>query len=85
MVRFMQERYGIDLSQKKQLIISRLSHSLKSRGFSSFRAFLDQLISKETSMPVRIAEEPLDCVADGTGIRLQGPPISSKNNYRRRT
>ena len=45
---------------------------------------LDQLISKETGMPVHIAESPLDCVADGTGKRLEGPPPSSKNNYRRR-
>ena len=46
MVRFIQDNYGIDLSQKRQLIVSRLSHSLKTRGFSSFREFMDRLISK---------------------------------------
>jgi len=33
---------------------------------------LDMLISKETGMPVSIAENPLDCVAMGTGKVLEG-------------
>ncbi len=32
---------------------------------------LDQLISHETGMPVKVAEEPLNCVAAGTGIVLE--------------
>lgn len=32
---------------------------------------LDKLISKETGMPVNVAETPLDCVADGTGKVLE--------------
>ncbi len=32
---------------------------------------LDELISLETGMPVRIADEPLDCVARGTGLALE--------------
>ena len=32
---------------------------------------LDQLIHEETGMPVKIAERPLDCVADGTGKVLE--------------
>lgn len=32
---------------------------------------LDTLISLETGMPVNIAEEPLDCVARGTGLALE--------------
>ena len=31
---------------------------------------LDQLIGRETGMPVQIAENPLDCVAKGTGMVL---------------
>ncbi len=31
---------------------------------------LDKLINQETGMPVKIAEEPLDCVANGTGMVL---------------
>lgn len=32
---------------------------------------LDLLVSQETGMPVHTAERPLDCVVDGTGIRLE--------------
>ncbi|MCC5911589.1 MAG: rod shape-determining protein [Clostridiaceae bacterium] len=32
---------------------------------------LDQLVRKETGMPVQIAEEPLDCVVLGTGLMLE--------------
>lgn len=32
---------------------------------------LDLLINKETGMPVKVAERPLDCVADGTGNVLE--------------
>jgi len=32
---------------------------------------IDQLIHEETHMPVKIAENPLDCVAQGTGIALE--------------
>ncbi len=32
---------------------------------------LDTLISLETGMPVRVADEPLDCVARGTGLALE--------------
>ena len=32
---------------------------------------LDKLISRETGMPVYIAEYPLDCVAEGTGKILE--------------
>ena len=32
---------------------------------------LDMLINKETGMPVKIAERPLDCVADGAGAVLE--------------
>lgn len=32
---------------------------------------IDKLISHETGMPVNIAENPLDCVVDGTGMVLE--------------
>ncbi len=32
---------------------------------------LDKLIAQQTGMPVNIADNPLDCVADGTGIFLE--------------
>ena len=61
-----------------------IDHGIMLTGGGALLRGLDQLISKETGMPVHIAESPLDCVADGTGKRLEGPPPSSKNNYRRR-
>lgn len=33
---------------------------------------LDLLIAQETGMPVRVAGNPLDCVAEGAGIRMGG-------------
>ncbi len=41
---------------------------------------IDTLISQSTNMPVRIAENPLDCVADGTGKCLE---ISLPREYYR--
>mgnify|MGYP000830194875 FL=1 len=32
---------------------------------------LDFLVAQETNMPVHVAERPLDCVAEGTGKRLE--------------
>lgn len=44
---------------------------------------LDTLISAETKMPVHIAENPLDCVVDGTGLCLEDDRLSltSSRNY----
>ena len=32
---------------------------------------LDRLITEETGMPVNVADDPLDCVAKGTGMVLE--------------
>ncbi len=32
---------------------------------------LDRLITQETGMPVHVAENAIDCVAEGTGKRLE--------------
>lgn len=40
-------------------------------GGGALLANLDKVISDETNMPVFIAEEPLDCVAKGTGQALE--------------
>ena len=39
-------------------------------GGGSLIVGLDQLLSKELKIPVLIAESPLTCVAEGTGILL---------------
>ena len=41
------------------------------RGGGALLTGLDTLISLETGMPVNIAENPLDCVAQGTGLALE--------------
>lgn len=41
---------------------------------------IDRLISKETGMPVFIAENPLDCVAIGTGRALDNIHLFKKND-----
>ena len=44
---------------------------------------LDKLISVETGMPVRVADNPLDCVVNGTGACLENDLLgaSSTSNY----
>ncbi len=44
---------------------------------------LDRLIAAETKIPVHVAESPLDCVVDGTGICLENDMLSltSTKNY----
>lgn len=44
MVNFIQSNYGIDLSQKRQLIAGRLSVALKHRGYHNFTEFVDHLL-----------------------------------------
>ena len=45
---------------------------------------LDTLISQVTHIPVHVAERPLDCVVDGTGICLENDMLSltSSKHYR---
>ena len=47
LVQFIHKNYGIDLSKKRQLITSRLSHSLKDKGYKDFRSFLDHLFTSK--------------------------------------
>ncbi|HOA34603.1 MAG: rod shape-determining protein [Clostridiales bacterium] len=43
---------------------------------------LDKLIASETQMPVHVAENPLDCVAIGTGICLEKDILNLSNKKR---
>lgn len=43
--KYIQKNYGIDLSKKKQLIISRLSNSLTADGYTSFHDFVEVVLS----------------------------------------
>lgn len=44
MVAFIHKNYGIDLSQKRQLITGRLSASLRQRGYQNFSDFVNHLL-----------------------------------------
>ena len=42
---YIKKNYGIDLSKKKQLIVSRLSNTLASQGYRDFSAYVDEILS----------------------------------------
>ena len=42
---YIQKHYGIDLSKKKQLIVSRLSNTLAKMGYTDFTKYVDDLVS----------------------------------------
>jgi len=48
-----------------------MSHGIMLTGGGAMLHGLNVLINLETEMPVNIAEEPLDCVAHGTGIAIE--------------
>ena len=54
MVNFIQSSYGIDLSQKKQLITSRLSPALKKLGYGTFGDFVNHLLEKKENDEVTL-------------------------------
>ncbi|HHY91317.1 MAG TPA: rod shape-determining protein [Clostridiales bacterium] len=49
-----------------------MEHGIVLTGGGALLEGLDQLVRKETSMPVRVAENPLDCVVLGTGKVVEG-------------
>lgn len=57
-----------------------IDHGIMLTGGGALLRGLDQLICKETSMPVKVAENPLDCVVEGTGKRLE---LMMPNEYYR--
>ena len=48
-----------------------IDHGIMLTGGGALLRGLDKLITKETGMPVKIADQPLDCVVEGTGKRLE--------------
>ncbi len=51
-----------------------IDHGITLTGGGALLRGLDALINKETGIPVYIADNPLDCVALGTGMVLDGAP-----------
>ena len=48
-----------------------IDHGITLTGGGALLRGLDSLITQETGMPVHIADNPLDCVAEGTGRALE--------------
>ena len=57
-----------------------IDHGIMLTGGGALLRGLDKLIAAETKIPVRIAENPLDCVADGTGICLENNTLNVAGN-----
>ncbi len=54
-----------------------MRHGITLTGGGALLRGIDALISRQTGMPVRVAENPLDCVADGTGVFLESDILGS--------
>ena len=57
-----------------------IDHGIMLTGGGALLRGLDKLIAAETKIPVLIATNPLDCVADGTGICLENDSLSVAGN-----
>lgn len=51
---FMYDKYGIDLSKKRQLIEGRLSNMLVAKGFTNFRDYLNSVYSDKTGAELTV-------------------------------
>ena len=60
-----------------------IDHGIMLTGGGALLRGLDKLLSAETKIPVNIATNPLDCVADGTGLCLESDNLNviSNNKY----
>lgn len=54
LVTFMSDNFGINLSRKRQLIVSRLSSSLEAMGYTTFTPFIDDLIRKKDAEKIEM-------------------------------
>ena len=57
-----------------------IDHGIMLTGGGALLRGLDTLIASETKIPVLIANNPLDCVADGTGICLENNTLNITGN-----
>ncbi len=57
-----------------------IDHGIMLTGGGALLRGLDKLIATETKIPVLIATNPLDCVADGTGICLENNTLNVTGN-----
>ena len=59
LVKFIQTNYGIDLSQKKQLITGRLSTAIKQRGYQSFSDFVNHVLQTKDNDEITLLLDKL--------------------------
>ena len=57
-----------------------IDHGIMLTGGGALLRGLDKLIAAETKIPVLITANPLDCVADGTGICLENNTLNITGN-----
>jgi len=58
-------------STPPELAADIIDHGIMLTGGGALLRGLDRLIAAETKIPVLVAENPLDCVVDGTGLCLE--------------
>ena len=54
LITFIKGRYGIDLSQKRQLIIGRLSNTVLSMGYSTFTEYIEHILSQKNPQDIEL-------------------------------
>ncbi|MCM1149743.1 MAG: protein-glutamate O-methyltransferase CheR [Butyricicoccus sp.] len=59
LVRFIQSNYGIDLTQKRQLITGRLSTAIKQKGYRSFGDFVNHLLQTQDNDEITLLLDKL--------------------------
>jgi len=59
LVSFIQTNYGIDLRQKRQLIVGRMSTALKQKGYKSFADFVNHLLQTKDEAEVTLVLDKL--------------------------
>ena len=59
LVQFVQGNYGIDLTQKRQLITGRLSTAIKQRGYKSFSDFVTHLLQTKDNEEITLLLDKL--------------------------
>ena len=59
LVRFIQSNYGIDLTQKRQLITGRLSTAIKQKGYHSFGDFVNHLLQTKDNEEITLMLDKL--------------------------
>lgn len=54
LVNFIRQNYGIDLTKKRQLIVGRLSNTIRSMGYQSFTDYIDYILTKKNPEDIEI-------------------------------